>query len=84
MVEPGWFQLWPADELDALNEAYRTFEFVPRFKAFGSSGDGEMLAFDPEGRIAMIPFIPMEEKEAVITAKNWAEFESKMLTEPSG
>jgi hypothetical protein len=83
-VEPGWFQLWPIDELDKLNQDYSVSEFVPDFRAFGSSGGGEMLAFDPENRVVMIPFVTMEEGEARVIAENWAEFETKMLTEPLG
>ncbi|MFZ1932840.1 MAG: SMI1/KNR4 family protein [Thermoguttaceae bacterium] len=78
-VDPGWFQLWPVDELDELNQGYRAAEWLPKFRGFGSNGGGEMLAFDPEDRIVTIPFIPMDEKEPRLVAESWIEFETKML-----
>ena len=68
-VEPGWFQLWPVEEVLELNRAYGVNEFLPGFFGFGSSGGGELLALDlrsgPPFRVVMVPFIPMDEAEAV-------------------
>ncbi|WP_395748398.1 SMI1/KNR4 family protein [Prosthecobacter sp.] len=77
-VEPGWFQLWPPDEVPQWNHEYQVHEFAPGFLGFGSSGGGELLAFDSESRIVMIPFIGMSAKEAKPVAASWGEFVEKI------
>ena len=76
-VEPGWFQLWPPDEVDRWNQDYHVQEFAPGFLGFGSSGGGELLAFDDDGRIVMIPLISMSADEAKPVANSWSEFVEK-------
>jgi hypothetical protein len=62
-ADPGWFQLWPAEEVVSLNAAYKVADFLPGYVAFGSDGGAGMLAFGarPEswGRVFVVPFIPM-------------------------
>ena len=77
-VDPGWFDLWPVAQLDELNAAYKTDDFVPGFCGFGSNGGGELFAFDAEGAIFMIPFVPMEAKSAVKIADSWNDFQKMM------
>jgi hypothetical protein len=77
-AEPGWFDLWPAGQLAELNAAYKTQEFVPGFWGFGSNGGGELFAFDANGCVFMIPFVPMEEKAAVKIADSWNDFQKTM------
>jgi SMI1 / KNR4 family (SUKH-1) len=77
-IEPGWIQIWAAEEVVHSNEEYRTQEHVPGFFAFGSSGGGEMFAFDGRtaGRspVVMIPFIPMEIDLALPVAGSFRDF----------
>jgi len=73
-VEPGWFQLWRPDEVERWNREYQVHEFAPEFLGFGSSGGGEMLAFDTGGRVVMIPFVGMSADEARPVADSWSEF----------
>ncbi|MHC4400934.1 MAG: SMI1/KNR4 family protein [Planctomycetota bacterium] len=77
-VEPGWVVFWPAEEVIVNNREYQVSEYLPGFFAFGSNGGGELLAFDcrqaPPFSVVMVPFIPMEQKEAVQVAKNFNEF----------
>ena len=75
-IDPGWFQLWAIDEIDGLNFEYHVSEYAPGYLGFGSSGGGEMLAFDYEGRISMIPFIGMSPDEAIVIADSWKDFEN--------
>jgi len=77
-ADPGWFELWPADQLDERNAAYKTQEFVPGFWGFGSNGGGELFAFDSQGSVFMIPFVPMEAKSAVKIADSWKSFDTMM------
>lgn len=77
-VEPGWFQLWPVEEVLSLNRGYEVQENVPGLFGFGSNGGGELLAFDTRKglpwRIVMVPFIPMEVDEIIEIAEDFAHF----------
>jgi hypothetical protein len=77
-VDPGWFQLWSPTEIEQLNRDYHVEEFAPGFFGFGSSGGGELLAFDAGGRVFMIPFVGMSADEARPVADTWAEFVERM------
>ncbi len=77
-VFPGWFSLWPAEEVVQLNEGYEVQKWLPGFFGFGSSGGGEMLAFDTRTqqpwKIYSVPFVGMAEEEAVLVAESFATF----------
>ena len=77
-VEPGWLQLWPAAEVMKYNKIYEVDKALPHFFGFGSNGGGELLAFDLRDRgscrVAMIPFVPMTESEAIVIAENFEAF----------
>ncbi len=45
-ADPGWFQVWPADQVVELNRGYEVCENLPGFFGIGSSGGGELLASD--------------------------------------
>ena len=83
-VDPGWFQLWPEGQLDELNAAYEVHHFAPSHYGFGSNGGGELLAFNQEGRIVMIPFVGDGEADAWLVADSWREFEAAMEPPESG
>lgn len=73
-VDPGWIAFWPAADVARHNAGYRVSEFLPGFLGFGSNGGGELLAFDTRAhpwRVCMIPFIPMDETEAVEIAPDF-------------
>lgn len=76
--EPGWFQLWSAEEVVSLNKAHEIEDFLPGFFGFGSSGGGESLAFDTRLgqplKIVMVPWILMAIEEVMVIANNMAEF----------
>ncbi len=77
-AEPGWFQIWPAEQVLELNAAYEVRDNLPKFIGIGSNGGGELLAFDarsdPPWPVVMVPFIPMDEAEACIVAPNFESF----------
>src|SRR5690349_17781087 len=62
-IDPGWFEIWEAEEVIELNKGYEIEEYIPGYWGFGSNGAGELLAFRiKEGEIEgiyMIPFIPL-------------------------
>jgi hypothetical protein len=78
-VEPWYFELWALDEVDGLNRAYRIAEALPNLLPFGTTGGGEILAFDPIGQIVMVPFIPMREEDAIVVASSWSAFAEKII-----
>jgi hypothetical protein len=77
-VEPGWFQLWALDEVKEYNQQYQIEKFIPDFVGFGSSGGGELLAFNSSGRVFMVPFIGMSKQDAKDIAASWNEFVDHM------
>ena len=72
-VEPGWFQLWPAEDVSSLNQNYAVPEFLPAYAGFGSDGGGELLAFTSSGEVVVVPFIPMDASEARIIALSFRQ-----------
>ena len=73
-VEPGWIALWPAADVARHNAGYEVNKRLAGFLGFGSNGGGELLAFDTRTdpwRVCMIPFIPMDEGEALEIAPDF-------------
>ena len=79
--DPGYFQLWALEEVEALNRDYKVSEFAPGFVGFGSDGGGEMLAFDSNGAVFMIPFIGDGVEDAKRIAKAWSEIAARITDE---
>jgi hypothetical protein len=76
-VQPGWISFWPAEEVMALNQGYSLSEFLPGLFGFASNGGGELVAFDARGdepfSIVVVPFIPMDVREAVQIARSFED-----------
>ena len=87
-VDPGWIVFWPAEEVLSLNTTYSLPEFLPGFFGFGSNGGGELLAFDVRGEepypVAMVPFIPLDPREAVQIAGSFDEIRDSIGKRPVG
>ena len=77
-LEPGWLQLWSSTDVLENNKDYEIEEYIPGFFGFGSSGGGELLAFDTRRgkpwKIVMIPFVPMSAELAIVIAQDCEEF----------
>lgn len=74
-VKPGWFQIWPAQEVLELNRAYAVPVYLPSYLGFGNSGGGEMLAFRAgSASVFMVPFIGLEHEYACPITNDFAEF----------
>jgi len=77
-VEPGWFQLWPAQEVVALNAGFELAKYLPGFTAIGSDGGGELFVlFVPAGEVSavyMVPAIGMAANTIIVVAPNFTEF----------
>ncbi|MCA1575903.1 MAG: SMI1/KNR4 family protein [Acidobacteria bacterium] len=83
-VEPGWFQIWPAEEVVEANRDLDLEEELPGFFGFGGNGGGEMFAFDMRGTqpwpIVMVPYNPLEPEFAIKIADNFLAFADAMGT----
>lgn len=77
-IEPGWFQIWPAEEVVESNQFFELEEELPGFFGFGSNGGGEMLAFDMRSSqpwpVVMVPFGPLEAEFAIKIADDFLSF----------
>jgi len=77
-VQPGWLELWAAEDVSSHNRGYEVAESLPGLFGFGSNGAGELLAFDIRGvkpwPIVMVPFIPMQLDDAIQIAGSFEEF----------
>jgi SMI1 / KNR4 family (SUKH-1) len=77
-IEPGYFQLWHAEEILEHNQRYHVDECLPKVVAIGSSGGGEMLTIRKRSEshcpVYMIPFIVMDEREAIQIACDFETF----------
>jgi hypothetical protein len=77
-LEPGWLQLWSSTDVLENNKDYEIEAYIPGFFGFGSSGGGELLAFDTRRgkpwKIVMIPFVPMSAELAIVIAQDFEEF----------
>ncbi len=77
-VQPLWFHLWPAEDVEQLNRDYPVAEFAPGFLGFGSNGGGELLAFDADGRVFTMPFVGLGKEHPWLVAGSWSGFVEKM------
>lgn len=81
-VGNGYVIIYPIEKLLEYNSGYRFEEYVPGLFLFGTNGGGEAFAFDRRNEdwsIVMVPFIPLELREAVTIAPRFATFFEAML-----
>lgn len=78
-VQPCYFQLWEISEISDNNLGYEVQTYLPDYFGIGGNGGGELLALNTKDkRIYAIPFIPMDEKDALLVAESFEEFENIM------
>lgn len=81
-VQPGWFQLWEAENVIEFGVGYEVPKYAPGFFAIGSNGGGEILAFDFRedalGAVVTLPCIGLAADEAWTVAANFTEFAAQM------
>ena len=78
-VQPWCFDgLWTAEELAGCNLDYQVAEYCPGFFGIGTSGGGEMFAFDMRKPqpwpVVVVPFIGMEPDAALSVATDFCSF----------
>ena len=76
--DPGYLQLWHPDEIEEMNQKIGVPEIVPGFLGFGSDGGGELLAFDEQGAVFMLPMVGMEARYARKIADSWSDIRERI------
>jgi hypothetical protein len=67
--------VWPVSELEKMNKQYEAHTYAPHFILIGTNGGGEAYAWQKKtGKIYMLPFIGMNEKDVVFKANSLEEF----------
>ncbi len=78
-VQPYYFQLWEISEVSDNNSGYEVQNYLPDYFGIGGNGGGELLALNTKNKkVYTIPFIPMDEKDALLVAESFNEFENIM------
>lgn len=72
--DPGYVELWAIEEIPRQNAEIDMKTDAPGFLAFAGNGGGEVLAFDANGAVYMMPLIGMEPEQAIKIADSFAEF----------
>ncbi|MFL9926652.1 SMI1/KNR4 family protein [Herbaspirillum lusitanum] len=73
-ARPGYVILWTMDEIAGSNSDIEIETYAPGFVAFAGNGGGEVLAFDEQGSVYMLPLIGMGPEVAIRIADNFQEF----------
>ena len=74
-ISPGYFQLWPAHEIDL--STYELNVYLPGYIAVGSNGGGELYVFATEGIPAgffMVPAVGMKPDTLRLVTSTFEEF----------
>jgi hypothetical protein len=75
---PGYVALWNPDEIEEVNAAYGV---LAGFLGFGSNEGSELLVFDRNGAVFMLPAVGMEPSAAIRVAGSWNEFARRIGAE---
>jgi len=71
--EPGYIELWSLQDIVGNNEAIQIKQLAPGYLAFAGNGGGEILAFNSQGEVFMLPLIGIEARYAQKIANTWNE-----------
>ena len=81
-VQPGWFQIWRAEDVIIFGSDFEVPQYAPGFFAFGSNGGGEILAFDTRTHspwsVVALPCIGLAPDEAMSVAESFIGFAAQM------
>ena len=71
----GFIELFPLNDLDKINEEYQVHVCVPDFIAIGTNGGGVGIFINKNTKqFYSIPFVGMNEIDAVLLADSFTEF----------
>lgn len=75
-----YFTMWSLSEMIELNNAYNVEDFAPDFFLIGSDGGGNAISIKKDsGFIYEIPFVGMDNNEAIFKNISLKKFIEKML-----
>ncbi|PST44511.1 hypothetical protein CYV15_05270 [Riemerella anatipestifer] len=78
--DSGFIELFPFSDLDDINDEYETQKFVPNFIVIGSNGGGVGIFINKkDSKYYSIPFIGMQEKDAILLADTFSQFLNSFL-----
>jgi len=81
-IEPGWFQIWSAQEVMQLNRDYQVQRWLPFLFGFGSDGGGGLLAFDMRNSgawsVCIVPLGDLSEGSLLVITSDFAHFVKAM------
>ncbi len=73
--ESDYIELFPLNELEKINEEHETPVYAPNYITIGTNGGGVGIFINKENmKIYSIPFVGMEESDAVLLANSFSEF----------
>lgn len=73
--ENGYVELFPLNELEEINKEYEIETYVPNFITIGTNGSGVGIFINKKNsQIYSIPFVGMDENEALLLANSFSEF----------
>lgn len=71
----GFIELFSFDDLQEINEEYETEKYIPNYIAIGTNGGGVGIFINKNNeKIYSIPFIGMDENDAILLADSFSEF----------
>jgi hypothetical protein len=77
LMEKGFLQVWPAEDVLSLNKQYAVDEFAPGIFLFGSNGGTTGYGFDlrkTNTPVIEVPFVGMSLDEVKVRAGSIEEF----------
>ncbi|ANF52971.1 hypothetical protein A0O34_21665 [Chryseobacterium glaciei] len=74
-TDSGYIELFQFEELDEINKEYETETYVPDFINIGTNSGGVGIFINKKnGHIYSIPFVGMDEKDAILLGSSFSEF----------
>lgn len=79
--ESRYIHFFPLKELETINEEYEVELYVPNYLVIASNGSGVGVFYNKSNcQIYTIPFIGMDEDDAILLAANFTVFIEKFKT----
>lgn len=74
-TDSGYIELFPFEELEEINKEYEIEIYAPNFITIGTNGGGVGIFINKENnQIFSIPFVGIDENDAVLLANSFSEF----------
>lgn len=77
--EPGYVVLWSLAQIGEFNVDVEIEKYAPEFIGFGGNGGGDLLAFNSDGAVFLLPMIGLAPDEAVRIANTFNELVARLV-----